>query len=81
VAWIRTVPETEAEGPLRRLYDEARARAGRVWAIVRLQSLNPDQLRASMALYQAVMLRRSALPRRVCELLAVVVSRANACHY
>lgn len=81
MAWIRQIPDEEAAGPLRRLYDEARERAGRVWNIVRLMSVNPDEARASMAFYCSVMLRDSALPRRTRELLAVVVSRANHCHY
>ncbi|TAH37871.1 MAG: hypothetical protein EYC70_06705 [Planctomycetota bacterium] len=81
MAYIRPVPESEAQGLLRRIYAEAVARAGRVWNIVRLQSRNPEQLRASLQLYAATMLAHSALPRRMRETLAVVVSRANHCHY
>jgi alkylhydroperoxidase family enzyme len=44
-------------------------------------SLNPETLRASMELYRAVMFGRSELSRAERELLAVVVSRANDCHY
>ncbi len=81
MAWIEQVGEEEARGLLARIYEDARRRAGRVWNILRVQSLNPPQLRASMGLYAAVMLRDSSLPRRLCETLAVVVSRANGCHY
>lgn len=79
--WIRTVPEDEADGLLRREYDAALKRAGKVFHVVSLQSLRPRVMRASIALYQTLMLEEGTLPRWVRELLAVVVSRANGCHY
>lgn len=71
----------EAEGALRRSYDAAVARAGRVYGIVRSMSQSPRVLDASMALYGAVMFAPQGLTRRQREMLAVVVSRANDCHY
>ena len=73
--------EMEAEGPLRSSYDRAVARAGRVFHIVRSMSLSPRMLDASMGLYVEVMHGRGALSRRRREMLAVVVSATNACHY
>jgi len=81
MAWIRTVPPEEAEGPLRDLYDEAVRRAGKVFQVVRLMSPNPGVLRASLGFYAAAMHGPSPLSRGVREMIAVVVSRANACHY
>jgi alkylhydroperoxidase family enzyme len=81
MAWIKTVAPDEAEGPLRRLYDAALQRAGRVYGIVRMMSPQPELLRASMGFYQPLMQGDGALPRWQRELLAVLVSRANACHY
>jgi alkylhydroperoxidase family enzyme len=79
--WIPTVPEREADGVLRREYDAALKRAGKIFHIVSIQSLRPRVLRASIALYQTLMIEEGTLPRWVRELLAVVVSRANSCHY
>jgi alkylhydroperoxidase family enzyme len=79
--WIRTVPPEEAQGVLARLYSEAVRRAGRVFQIVRAMSLAPATLEASLAFYSRVMLAPGALPRRQRELLAVVVSQVNGCHY
>jgi len=79
--WIRTIGLTEARGTLGRIYDAAVRRAGRVFQIVRAMSLAPETLEASLALYQRVMLAPGALGRRQREMLAVVVSRANDCHY
>ncbi len=56
-------------------------RAGKVFNVVGIQSLHPRVLRASIALYQTLMMGEGALPRWTRELLAVVVSRANGCHY
>jgi len=81
MSWINAVPEDEAEGSLRREYDAALKRAGKIFNVVRIQSLRPRVLRASIGLYQALMIEEGALPRWVRELLAVVVSRANECHY
>jgi uncharacterized peroxidase-related enzyme len=78
---LRLIEEGEATGALKAEYDAAIARAGKVFNIVKAISLNPETLRASMELYRAVMFGRSELSRAQRELLAVVVSRANDCHY
>jgi len=81
VAHLRLVNEDEASGLLKEEYDAAVARAGKVFNIVRAMSLRPGVLRSSMQLYRDVMFGRSGLSRVERELLAVVVSRANDCHY
>lgn len=81
MTWIRTIAEDEAEGPLGRSYAAAVARAGRVFGIVRTMSLAPAVLDASMGLYLRVMFAREGLRRDQREMLAVVTSRANQCHY
>ena len=78
---LRLIEEGEAAGALKAEYDAAIARAGKVFNIVKAMSLNPETLRASMELYRAVMFGRSEVSRAERELLAVVVSRANDCHY
>jgi hypothetical protein len=79
--YISTVPYDESDGLLRREYDSAIARAGKIFNVVAIQSLRPRVLRSSIALYQTLMLDEGALPRWMRELLAVVVSRANGCFY
>jgi len=81
MAWIRTVSDGEAQGFLAKQFAAARDRAGRVFGIVRLMSLQPRTLSASMTLYGAVMHGRGGLQRWQREMLAVVVSRVNHCHY
>jgi uncharacterized peroxidase-related enzyme len=81
VAHLRLVNEDEATGLLKQEYDAAVARAGKVFNIVKSMSLRPEVLQRSMQLYRAVMFGRSGLSRVERELLAVVVSRTNDCHY
>ena len=82
MAWIETVPPERAQGALARIYGDALARAGRVFQILQVQSLEPATLAASLGLYFATTTRPSSpLPRWFRELIAVTVSRANACHY
>jgi alkylhydroperoxidase family enzyme len=81
VAWIKTISVEEAKGELRREYAAAIERAGRVWNIVKLMSLNPRTLRASMGVYLSAMHGPSTLSRAQREILAVGVSKTNPCHY
>ena len=81
MAWLETIPAEEATGRLRRIYDAATQRAGKVFGILRAMSLTPRTLDASMGLYGAVCLAPAGISRRERELLAVVVSHANDCHY
>jgi uncharacterized peroxidase-related enzyme len=81
MAWIKMVEPEEATGTLKDEYDKAVQRAGKVFNILKIQSLNPEALHASMNLYLAAMHGPSGLSRAERELLAVVVSWANHCFY
>ena len=82
MAWIRTIADDCAEGALAKQYRDAIHRAGKVYGIVRLMSLEPGILNASMGLCAATTVSpRSPLHRWFRELIAVHVSRLNQCHY
>ena len=78
---LRLIDVDEATGELKSEYDAAVGRAGKVFNIVKAMSLRPGVLRRSMELYREVMFGVSGLSRQERELLAVVVSRENDCHY
>ncbi|MFV1987321.1 MAG: peroxidase [Gemmatimonadota bacterium] len=78
---IETVAVEDAIGPLKIDYDAAITRAGRVYNIVSLQSLNPPVMRASLRLYQTLMLGPGPLDRREREMLATVTARELDCFY
>ncbi len=81
MAYLRLIGPEQAEGELQRQYEAALARAGKVFQIVRAMSLRPRVLKASMGLYREIMFGTSELSLQERELLAVVVSVANDCHY
>ncbi len=81
MSWIREVPIGEASGLLKEEFDKAMRRAGRVWHIVHVMSLNPPVLRASIAYYLAIMYGPSPLSRVQRELLATAVSAELNCFY
>ena len=81
MTYLRLIDVDEATGELRVEYDAAVQRAGKVFNIVKAMSLRPPVLHESMELYKAVMFGPCELTRAERELLAVVVSSANECHY
>ncbi len=79
--FTKTISPDESTGKLKGEYDAALRRAGRIWNIVRIMSVNADALAASMRLYGAIMHGASPLSRAQREMIAVVVSQTNHCHY
>jgi alkylhydroperoxidase family enzyme len=80
--FIATIAPERAEGLLRRIYDAAIRRAGKVFAVVRVQSQQPRVLEASTELYVRVMhAKGEPLTRAQRELLAAYVSMINGCEY
>ncbi len=81
MAWIKTIEPEEAAGELKKEYETATRRAGRVFNILKIQSLNARTLGASMEMYLATMFAPSGLSRAERELMATVVSSVNHCFY
>ena len=81
MAWIEIIGIEKAKGLLRKTLEDAIRRAGRVWNITAVMSMNPRVMKTSMDFYAALMFGRSSLSRGRRELLAVVVSATNKCFY
>jgi alkylhydroperoxidase family enzyme len=81
MAWIKMIEPEQASGELKAEYDKAVKRAGKVFNILKVQSLNLPVLNASMEMYLATMYGLSKLTRAEREMLATVVSWANHCFY
>jgi hypothetical protein len=75
------IPADEATGVTKSEYDAATRRAGRIWNIVSIQSQLPEVMRDSMRLYSTIMFGDSPLSRAQREMIAVVTSQVNECHY
>ena len=79
--YINIVSLERATGLLKKQYEAALARAGRIWGIVSIMSPNPRAMKVSMDFYKTLMYGPSPLSRGQREMLAVVVSAANHCVY
>ncbi len=79
--YIKQITIDQATGLLKRELEKAVARAGRVWNIVQIMSLNARAMKSAMEMYGATMFAESPLSRQQREMLAVVVSKANHCVY
>ncbi len=79
--YIKQITVDRATGLVKRELENAVKRAGRVWNIVGIMSLNGRVMKASMEMYGATMFAESPLSRQQREMLAVVVSVNNHCVY
>lgn len=81
MAWIKVIREEEATGGLKELYDKYKEPWGGVDNILKIHSLNVRSLEAHFGLYRTLMHGRSDLSRSQREMIAIVASAANRCHY
>ncbi len=81
-AWIRMIPEDEATGVLRELYDEAMTPHGTVDNVMKAHSLRPHTMHGHVALYRSVLHHPDIqLPLWFLEVVASYVSIRNDCEY
>ena len=78
---IKVIQHEEAEGQLKKIYDDLVKSRGKLAEVHKIQSLNPDSIVAHMELYMKIMFSKSPLQRYQREMIAVVVSAANDCEY
>lgn len=82
MAWIETIPEDRWDGELGDLYQQVSDRAHeRVDNIIQVHSLNPRALEAHHKLYTSAMSGTASLRKVDREMIALVVSSINECHY
>ncbi len=81
MAWIKIIPEGEAEGALHDTYRRLTEPWGGVDNIMKIHSLNLPSLLGHFELYKTLMRGRSDLTRVQREMIAVAVSALNRCRY
>jgi alkylhydroperoxidase family enzyme len=81
MAWIEVIDEKEAAGDLAAQYAGLVEPWGGVDNILKIHSLSPESLRAHVLLYKTLMHGPSPLTRIQREMIGVVASAANQCHY
>ncbi len=81
MAWIDTINERDANGSLKDQYAKLKDSRSGVDNILKIHSLNPESLAAHVQLYKTIMYGKSPIRRMNREMIAVLVSSINQCHY
>ena len=81
IAWLRVPAEEDAPPGVKALNDKAIEKLGFVPNVLRVYALRPRHLELWNAFYDDLMRGDSALTRPQREMIAVVVSTVNRCHY
>jgi uncharacterized peroxidase-related enzyme len=81
LSWLRVPPEEEAPAAAKELFDRSQEKLGFVANVLRVYALRPRHLELWNAFYDDLMRGESGLSKAQREMIAVVVSTANRCHY
>ena len=81
MAYIAYIPEKDASESLRELYDRYRDPKGHVDNVLRIQGHNPASMQKHYELYATLMRGPTDLAKVQREMIALVVSAINQCHY
>ncbi len=80
-AWLRVPAEDDVPPAVKELFDKASERLGFVPNVLRVYALRPRHLELWDAFYDDLMRGESGLTKPQREMIAVVVSTVNRCHY
>ena len=83
MAVVEMVPEEEAEGKVKEIYEEIKSQLGIDFVpnLYRVMAQKPEYLEANWNKVNAVMVAEGKLDRLTKEIVAVAVSAVNACAY
>ena len=81
MSWIKVIQENEAVGEVKEWFEKLMTPQGFVDNILKIHSLNIPSLSAHLGIYRTLMFGRSQLSRIQREMIAVIVSSSNQCHY
>jgi len=81
MAWIDTINERDADGSLKDQYAKLKDSRSGIDNILKIHSLNPESLDTHVRLYKTIMYGKSPISRVDREMIAVLVSSINQCHY
>lgn len=78
---IKVIDYEDAEGRLKEIYNDLIQRRGQLAEVHKVQSLRPESIVKHMDLYLEIMFSKSELSRAEREMMAVITSVSNHCHY
>ena len=78
---IKMIDEEKATGKLKEVYESIAGRGRKMAHILKVQSLNPEAMKAHYQFYRSIIFGKSDLTRAQREMIATVVSAENGCFY
>lgn len=82
MSWIKTIPYTEADNRLKKIYDRVKGPDNHIDNVLTIHSLRPHTLVGHMTLYKSVLHNnQNTLPKWYLEAIGVYVSFLNSCEY
>ena len=81
MAYISYISKDQADEKLNALYNEYSSPDGELDNILKIHSHNPRSMQGHYEFYKCLMYGKSDLSRLQREMIAVVVSALNQCHY
>jgi uncharacterized peroxidase-related enzyme len=81
IAWLRVPPDEEIPDEVKELWQLPLERLGFVPNVLRIFALRPEHLLRWWSYYDELLRGESGLTKAEREMIAVVVSTANRCHY
>ena len=82
MSWIKTIDYSEADGPLKRMYNRVKGPNNNIDNVLLIHSLRPHTLMGHMTLYKSVLHNsNNTLPKWYLEAIGVYVSFLNECDY
>ncbi len=81
ISWLRVPDEEEVAAEVKEVWQEPREKLGFVPNVLRIFALRPRHLLGWWRYYDDLLRGESGLSKAQREMIAVVVSVANTCHY
>ena len=81
ISWLRVPGEQEVPPEVAEIWEAPREKLGFVPNVLRIFALRPRHLLGWWSYYDELLRGESGLTRAEREMIAVVVSAANDCHY
>jgi len=81
ITWLDVPSEEDVPAAVRELWEQPLEKLGFVPNVLRVMALRPDHLLGWWAYYDELMRGESGLTKAQREMIAVVVSAQNRCHY
>ena len=82
MTWIKTIPYSEADQKLQKIYDRVKSPNGQIDNILAAHSMRPHTLIGHMTLYKNVLHNsNNTLPKWYLETIGTLVSLLNKCDY